>query len=135
MTRYGSLDMSEVSEDLLSQLLSTTPEGIIALLVVILDRQGAINIDDVKYALDLFDKRIPYPFICVEGGINRYKEIVDLLRKGESITIKGCGLRNIKRALRRAGMDAEIIKVGNRHYLLRPKVTSGERGEQDTGGA
>jgi len=127
--------MSEVSEDLLSQLLSTTPEGIIALLVVILDRQGAINIDDVKYALDLFDKRIPYPFICVEGGINRYKEIVDLLRKGESITIKGCGLRNIKRALRRAGMDAEIIKVGNRHYLLRPKVTSGERGEQDTGGA
>jgi len=135
MTRYGSLDMSDVSEDLLSQLLSTTPEGIIALLVVILDRQGAINIDDVKYALDLFDKRIPYPFICVEGGINRYKEIVDLLRKGESITIKGCGLRNIKRALRRAGMDAEIIKVGNRHYLLRPKVTSGERGEQDTGGA
>jgi len=127
--------MSDVSEDLLSQLLSTTPEGIIALLVVILDRQGAINIDDVKYALDLFDKRIPYPFICVEGGINRYKEIVDLLRKGESITIKGCGLRNIKRALRRAGMDAEIIKVGNRHYLLRPKVTSGERGEQDTGGA
>jgi len=135
MTRYGRLDMSDVSEDLLSQLLSTTPEGIIALLVVILDRQGAINIDDVKYALDLFDKRIPYPFICVEGGINRYKEIVDLLRKGESITIKGCGLRNIKRALRRAGMDAEIIKVGNRHYLLRPKVTSGERGEQDTGGA
>jgi len=127
--------MSDVSEDLLSQLMSTTPEGIIALLVVILDRQGAINIDDVKYALDLFDKRIPYPFICVEGGINRYKEIVDLLRKGESITIKGCGLRNIKRALRRAGMDAEIIKVGNRHYLLRPKVTSGERGEQDTGGA
>ena len=135
MTRHGSLDMSEVSEDLLSQLLSTTPEGIIALLVVILDRQGTINIDDVKYALDLFDKRIPYPFICVEGGINRYKEIVDLLRKGESVTIKGCGLRNIKRALRRASLDAEIIKVGNRHYLLRPKVTSGERGEQDTGGA
>jgi len=127
--------MSEVSEDLLSQLLSTTPEGIIALLVVILDRQGTINIDDVKYALDLFDKRIPYPFICVEGGVNRYKEIVDLLRKGESVTIKGCGLRNIKRALRRASLDAEIIKVGNRHYLLRPKVTSGERGEQDTGGA
>jgi len=135
MTRHGSLDMSEVSEDLLSQLLSTTPEGIIALLVVILDRQGTINIDDVKYALDLFDKRIPYPFICVEGGVNRYKEIVDLLRKGESVTIKGCGLRNIKRALRRASLDAEIIKVGNRHYLLRPKVTSGERGEQDTGGA
>ena len=135
MTCYGSLDMSDVSEDLLSQLLSTTPEGIIALLVVILDRQGTINIDDVKYALDLFDKRIPYPFICVEGGVNRYKEIVDLLRKGESVTIKGCGLRNIKRALRRASLDAEIIKVGNRHYLLRPKVTSGERGEQDTGGA
>jgi len=135
MTRYGSLDMSDVSEDLLSQLLSTTPEGIIALLVVILDRQGAINIDDVKYALDLFDKRIPYPFICIEGGVNRYKEIIDLLRKGESVAIRGCGLRNIKRALRRAGLDAEIIEVGNRHYLLRPKVTSGERGEQDTGGA
>jgi hypothetical protein len=56
MTRYGSLDMSDVSEDLLSQLLSTTPEGIIALLVVILDRQGAINIDDVKYALDLLTR-------------------------------------------------------------------------------
>jgi len=135
MTRYGSLDMSDVSEDLLSQLLSTTPEGIIALLVVILDRQGAINIDDVKYALDLFDKRIPYPFICIEGGVNRYKEIIDLLRKGESVAIRGCGLRNIKRALRRAGLDAEIIEVGKRHYLLRPKVTSGERGEQDTGGA
>jgi uncharacterized metal-binding protein len=119
--------MSEVSEDLLSQLLSTTPEGIIALLVVILDRQGAINIDDVKYALDLFDKRIPYPFICVEGGVNRYKEIIDLLRKGESVAIKGCGLRNIKRALRRAGVEAEIIEVGKRHYLLRPKVTSGEQ--------
>jgi uncharacterized metal-binding protein len=127
MTRYGRLDMSEVSEDLLSQLLSTTPEGIIALLVVILDRQGAINIDDVKYALDLFDKRIPYPFICVEGGVNRYKEIIDLLRKGESVAIKGCGLHNIKRALRRAGVEAEIIKVGNRHYLLRPKVTSNEQ--------
>jgi len=135
MTRYGSLDMSDVSEDLLSQLLSTTPEGIIALLVVILDRQGAINIDDVKYALDLFDKRIPYPFICIEGGVNRYKEIIDLLRKGESVAIRGCGLRNIKRALRRAGVEAEIIEVGKRHYLLRPKVTSGERGEQDTGGA
>jgi uncharacterized metal-binding protein len=119
--------MSDVSEDLLSQLLSTTPEGIIALLVVILDRQGAINIDDVKYALDLFDKKIPYPFICVEGGVNRYKEIIDLLRKGESVAIKGCGLRNIKRALRRAGVDAEIIKVGNRHYLLRPKVASNEQ--------
>jgi len=127
MTRYGSLDMSDVSEDLLSQLLSTTPEGIIALLVVILDRQGAINIDDVKYALDLFDKRIPYPFICIEGGVNRYKEIIDLLRKGESVAIRGCGLRNIKRALRRAGVDAETIKVGNRHYLLRPKVTSNEQ--------
>jgi len=135
MPHYGRLDMSDVSEDLLSQLLSTTPEGIIALLVVILDRQGVINVDDVKYALDLFDKRIPYPFICVEGGVNRYKEIIDLLRKGESVTIKGCGLRNIKRALRRAGLDAEIIEVGKRHYLLRPKVTSGERGEQDTGGA
>jgi len=127
MTRYGSLDMSDVSEDLLSQLLSTTPEGIIALLVVILDRQGAINIDDVKYALDLFDKRIPYPFICIEGGVNRYKEIIDLLRKGESVAIRGCGLRNIKRALRRAGVEAETIKVGNRHYLLRPKVTSNEQ--------
>jgi len=127
MTRYGSLDMSDVSEDLLSQLLSTTPEGIIALLVVILDRQGAINIDDVKYALDLFDKRIPYPFICIEGGVNRYKEIIDLLRKGESVAIRGCGLRNIKRALRRAGLDAEIIEVGKRHYLLRPKVASGEQ--------
>jgi len=70
-----------------------------------------------------------------EGGVKRYKEIIDLLRKGESVTIKGCGLRNIKRALRRAGLDAEIIEVGKRHYLLRPKVTSGERGEQDTGGA
>jgi len=127
MTHYGRLDMSDVSEDLLSQLLSTTPEGIIALLVVILDRQGAINIDDVKYALDLFDKRVPYPFICVEGGVNRYNEIIDLLRKGESVAIKGCGLRNIKRALRRAGVEAETIKVGNRHYLLRPKVTSNEQ--------
>jgi len=127
MTRYGRLDMSDVSEDLLSQLLSTTPEGIIALLVVILDRQGVINVDDVKYALDLFDKKIPYPFICVEGGVNRYNEIIDLLRKGESVAIKGCGLRNIKRALRRAGVEAETIKVGNRHYLLRPKVTSNEQ--------
>jgi hypothetical protein len=135
MTRYGSLDMSDVSEDLLSQLLSTTPEGIIALLVVILDRQGAINIDDVKYALDLFDKRIPYPFICIEGGVNRYKEIIDLLRKGESVAIKGCGLCNIKRALRRGGLDDEIIQVGKRQYFLSPKVTSGERGEQDRGGA
>jgi len=127
MTHYGRLDMSDVSEDLLSQLLSTTPEGIIALLVVILDRQGVINVDDVKYALDLFDKKIPYPFICVEGGVNRYNEIIDLLRKGESVAIKGCGLRNIKRALRRAGVEAETIKVGNRHYLLRPKVTSNEQ--------
>jgi hypothetical protein len=37
-----------------------------------LDRQGAINIDDVKYSLDLFDKGIPYPFMCVKGGVNRY---------------------------------------------------------------
>jgi hypothetical protein len=128
--------MSDVSEDLLSQLLSMTPEGIIALLVVILDRQGAINIDDVKYALDLFDKRIPYPFICVEGGANRYKEIIDLLKKGKNVAIKGCRLPNIRKALRRAGIDAEIIEVGKRHYLLRPTVGKGEqRGEQDTGGA
>jgi hypothetical protein len=33
-----------------------------------LDRQGAINIDDVKYSLDLFDKGIPYPFMCVKGA-------------------------------------------------------------------
>ena len=121
------LEMPEVAEDLLSQLLSTTPEGIISLLVVILDRQGVINIDDVKYALDLFDRQVPYPFICVEGGVNRYNEIIDLLRKGKSVTIKGCGLRNIKRALRRAGIEVEITEVGRKHYLLRPKVTSSEQ--------
>jgi hypothetical protein len=78
---------------------------------------------------------IPYPFMCVKGGVNRYNEIIDLLRKGESVTIKGCRLPNIKKALKRAGVEAEIAEVGKRHYLLRPRVARSERGEQDTGGA
>jgi len=35
-----------------------------------------------------------------EGGVNRYNGIIDLLRKGESVTIKGCRLPNIRKALR-----------------------------------
>ena len=128
--------MSNINEEMLTQLLTTTPEGAIALLVVILDRQGAIELDTIRKAIDFFDEQIPYAFACVKGGINKYKEIIDLLRKGESVEVRDCSISNIKKSLRRAGILAEVMVLGRGHYLLRPKVTEDEqRGEQDTGGA
>ena len=133
MPKSNKLGTPDVTKDVLGQLLSSTPEGILALLAVMLDRQGKINIDEVKYALDFFDKQIPYPFVCAEGGINRYNEVIDLLRKGEAVVISGCKLTNIRKALRRADIKVDAVELGKRYYLLRPKVVSNEqRGEQDT---
>jgi len=136
MPRRSKLETPDVTKDILGQLLSSTPEGVLALLAVMLDRQGKINIDEVKYALDFFDENIPYPFVCTKDGINRYSEVIDLLRKGEAVVISGCKLTNIRKSLRRAGIKVDAIKLGRRYYLLIPKVVEGEqRGEQDTRGA
>ena len=136
MPKHSNLETQDVTRDILGQLLSLTPEGILALLAVMLDRQGKINIDEVKYALDFFDENIPYPFVCTKEGINRYDEVIGLLRKGETVVISGCKLTNIRKALKRAGIKIDAIKLGRRYYLLRPKVISNEqRGEQDTRGA
>ena len=130
MSSSGELGMSNINEEMLTQLLTTTPEGAIALLIVILDRQGAIELDTVRNAIDFFDEQIPYAFTCVKGGINKYKEIIDLLKKGESVEIRDCSISNIKKSLSMAGISAEVTILGRRHYLLRPKVVSSEqRGE------
>ena len=130
MSKHGKLGTPDITKDVLGQLLSSTPEGVLALLAVMLDRQGKINIDEVKYALNFFDEQIPYPFVCAEGGINRYNEVIDILRKGEAVAISGCRLTNIRKALRRAGIKIDAIELGRRYYLLKPKVVSSEqRGE------
>jgi hypothetical protein len=130
MSSSEELGMSNINEEMLTQLLTTTPEGAIALLIVILDRQGAIELDTVRNAINFFDEKIPYAFTCVKGGINKYKEIIDLLKKGESVEIRDCSISNIKKSLSRAGILAEVTILGRGHYLLRPKVVSSEqRGE------
>jgi len=113
--------MSDNSDDIVDLLMSSTPEGIISLLVVLLDRQNIINLSAVKDALEYFDNSIPYPYICIKGGANRYTEVIEKLKQDESVLIKGCRLPNIRKVLKKYNIEADIEQLGQRYYLIKPK--------------
>jgi hypothetical protein len=114
-------DNSDDIDDIVDLLMSSTPEGIISLLVVLLDRQNIININAVKDALEYFDNSIPYPYICIKGGANRYTEVIEKLKQDKSVLIKGCRLPNIKKVLKKYNIEADIEQLGQRYYLIKPK--------------